>query len=327
MKNYSFLITGCSGFIGSALTESLLNLGQDVIGIDNLNNYYDIDLKHARLERIKGYKNFKFYKADISIEDEINPIFEKNEVDIVINLAAQAGVRFSLKNPLTYIDSNIKGFANILELCRHKKIEMLIYASSSSVYGKNNELPYKESHNTDRPVSLYASSKKANELMAHSYSNLFGIKTIGLRFFTVYGPWGRPDMAIYNFTKSILHSEKINVFNNGKHIRDFTYIDDVISGIILLIKKINSDNNHTNKSSIYNLGRGQPVELLDCINIIEDNLGIKADMNFLPIQPGDVLGTHACIKKISEYTGYAPKVSINNGIKKFVEWYKEYHQI
>ncbi|MGM0608434.1 MAG: NAD-dependent epimerase/dehydratase family protein [Candidatus Muiribacteriota bacterium] len=317
-----YFITGCAGFIGFHLSVFLLKQGKKVTGIDNLNNYYDVKLKLDRLEILKKYKNFEFIK--IALEDKsIKEIIQKRDPKFIIHLAAQAGVRFSLENPETYIKSNIDGFLNILESCKNISIKHLIYASSSSVYGANTKLPFSEKDNVDHPVSLYAATKKSNELMAHVYSHLFNIPTTGLRFFTVYGPWGRPDMALFKFTDSILKGEKIDVYNYGKMKRDFTYIDDIINGINKVIYNIPEKT--TTPYRIYNIGNNKPVDLLYFIKCIEQECNKNAEINLMPIQPGDVEATYADIDNISEL-GFYPETSIEKGIKNFIEWYRCYYK-
>lgn len=338
------LITGSAGFIGFHLAKRLLDEKYDVVGLDNLNEYYDVELKKARLNQIgvRQYKNneivssstddnFRFAKYDLGDKSRLEKLFEAEEFDVVINLAAQAGVRYSLEKPHNYIDSNISGFLNILEGCRHTNVSHLIYASSSSVYGANKEMPFKTTDNVDYPVSLYAATKKSNELMAHTYSHLFGIPATGLRFFTVYGPWGRPDMALFIFTKAMLEGKPINVFNYGNMARDFTYVDDIVEGIVRLIPKSPGNNSERNPAQteapyqLFNIGYGSPVELMDFIHEIEQNLGIKADKNLMEIQPGDVPKTWADIEKLQELTGFRPKTSVKEGVRKFIDWYKMYY--
>jgi len=330
------LITGAAGFIGMHLSEKLLVQGYQIIGLDNLNDYYDVQLKKDRLEILNGYDQFTFYEADLADREAIESIFEKEKIDVVINLAAQAGVRYSLENPHAYVDSNLVGFVNILEACRHHKIKHLIYASSSSVYGANVKMPFSANDEVNHPVSLYAATKKSNELMAHTYSHLYDLPTTGLRFFTVYGPMGRPDMAYFSFTKKILAGETIQVFNNGEMMRDFTYIDDIVEGIVRLIDqppKANPDFDRENPTAsgsyapykVYNIGNNQPVKLMDFIQTIEKHLGIEAKKEFLPMQPGDVKATYADIDDLTEATGFKSTTSIDEGIKKFVDWYMEYY--
>ena len=335
------LITGAAGFIGFHLSKALLNLGVEVIGIDNLNDYYSLELKKSRLnllkEACKELKiNFHFHKEFLENKDKIDDIFKRYNPDVVVNLAAQAGVRYSITNPNSYIQSNLVGFGNILESSRKQEIKNLIYASSSSVYGGNEKFPFNENDTVDHPVSLYAATKKANELMAHTYSHLYNIPTIGLRFFTVYGPWGRPDMALFLFTKSILSGKPIKVFNHGDMIRDFTYIDDIIKSIICLIKKPAIEDNNFDKSNpnsssswapfrIFNIGNSKPISLMTYINTIEDELGIKAKKDFFPMQPGDVRETVSDCDALEAWTGIKPNTEIKYGIKKFLEWYKYYY--
>jgi len=332
------LVTGAAGFIGFHLAKRLLEEGDEVIGIDNLSTYYDVNLKKARLSILKKYSNFKFIKIDIADREKTAELFNQEDFEIVVHLAAQAGVRYSLINPYAYIDSNIVGFLNILEGCRHKKIKHLIFASSSSVYGANTLMPFSVHHNVDHPISLYAATKKANELMAHVYASLYKIPCTGLRFFTVYGPWGRPDMALFIFTKAILEDKPIDVFNYGKMKRDFTYIDDIIEGVVRIIDKIPKPNPNWSGEKpdpsssfapykLYNIGNNNPVELLRLIEILEECLGKKAKKNFLPLQPGDVPATYADIDDIEKDVGFKPKTPIEKGIRKFVEWYKEYYKI
>lgn len=332
------LITGSAGFIGSNLAGRLLARGDEVIGIDNLNDYYDVNLKKARLARNTPHKNYTDVRVDLENRAEIAKVFEKYRPNRVVNLAAQAGVRYSLENPHAYVDTNIVGFVNILEGCRHNGVEHLVYASSSSVYGANTKMPFSVHHNVDHPVSLYAASKKANELMAHTYSHLFRIPTTGLRFFTVYGPWGRPDMALFMFTKNILAGKPIDVFNYGKHRRDFTFIDDIVEGVIRILDKVPEPNPDWSSDApdsassnapfkIYNIGNNEPVELMHYIKVLEDCLGKKAEMNMLPLQPGDVPDTYADVQDLVKDVGYKPATSVEDGIARFVEWYREYFKI
>jgi len=332
------LVTGAAGFIGSALAIRLLDRGNTVIGIDNHNDYYDPKLKKARLERHIENKNYTHIVMDIQNAADIDALFKKYQFDGVVNLAAQAGVRYSIENPLAYINTNIVGFGHILEGCRHNKVGHLVYASSSSVYGSNTKMPFSIHDNVDHPLSLYAASKKANELMAHSYSHLYDLPTTGLRFFTVYGPWGRPDMALFKFTKAILAGEKIQVFNFGKHKRDFTYIDDIVEGVVRVLDNpanpnfLWSGDNPDPGSSlapwrIYNIGNNSPIDLLDYISAIEDALNIKADKEFLSLQPGDVPDTYANVDDLVKDFDYKPSMNIKQGVKNFVEWYKEYNAI
>jgi len=332
------LVTGASGFIGSALSICLLDRGDEVVGIDNHNAYYDPELKETRLNRHLNHPNYTHIKIDIEDTKLVEALFKENQFEGVVNLAAQAGVRYSIENPLAYINTNILGFANILEGSRHHKVKHLVYASSSSVYGSNTKSPFSIHDNVDHPVSLYAASKKANELMAHSYSHLYRLPTTGLRFFTVYGPWDRPDMALQKFTKSILAGEKIQVFNYGKHRRDFTYIDDIVEGIKLVLDQPALPNENWDSSQpdsgsssapwrIYNIGNNSPVELLDYIKAIEDALGIKANKELLPLQPGDVLDTYADVQDLVRDFNYKPSITINEGVVKFIKWYKDYYNI
>jgi len=313
----TILLTGAAGFIGFHTAKALLERGDNVIGIDNLNNYYDPKLKTARLSILKKYPNFVFYKQNI--EDDIKV---KEKIDIICHLAAQAGVRYSIENPLIYEKSNMLGTLNIFEFARNNKINSIVFASSSSVYGNNNEVPFKESMQLDNPISLYAATKKANELYSYVYHHLFGINMIGLRFFTVYGPWGRPDMALFKFTKSILENKPIEVFNNGNLKRDFTYVDDIVSGVISAIDKVDKL-----KYEIINLGRGEPIKLMDFIKEIESATKKKAELKMLPNQAGDVNQTFADISNAKDFLGYEPKTSIKKGIYEFVEWYKEYYGV
>ncbi|MEA5509911.1 NAD-dependent epimerase [Crocosphaera sp. UHCC 0190] len=322
------LVTGAAGFIGFHLSQKLLNRGETIVAIDNINSYYDVSLKKARLEQIETNKEFRFYQLDIADRTSISELFFQNDFDYVIHLAAQAGVRHSLKNPHAYVDSNLVGFVNILEGCRHSNIKHLVYASSSSVYGANKKIPFSTEDNVDHPISLYAATKKANELMAYSYSHLYGLPTTGLRFFTVYGPWGRPDMAYFMFTKAILAGEPINVFNNGKMRRDFTYIDDIVEGIIRVMNHIpkSLDSGEGVAYKVYNIGNNQPVELLKFIEMLENSLGKKAMKNFLPMQPGDVPMTYADIDDLRGDVGFQPKTPLEVGLERFVSWYQRYYQ-
>lgn len=332
------LITGCAGFIGFHVAERLLCDGHRVVGIDNLNSYYDVNLKRARLDRLQQRQGFSFTLNSLEDRQAVEQVFANHRPSVVINLAAQAGVRHSLINPHAYIDSNIVGFLNILEGCRHNGVEHLIYASSSSVYGANTKMPFSVHDTVDHPVSLYAATKKANELMAHSYSYLYGLPTTGLRFFTVYGPWGRPDMALFVFTKAILEGKPIKVFNNGHMKRDFTYIDDVVEGVVRLLDKKpvpnpNWDSEHPDPATssapyrIYNIGNNQPVELNRFIAALESALGKKAKKEYLPLQPGDVPATYADVDDLFQAIGYQPKTSIEEGIARFVDWYKSFYEV
>lgn len=323
------LVTGCAGFIGFHLSLNLIKSGFTVYGVDNLNNYYDVNLKKSRLSFLESnYPQFHFIKTDLANKDEVIEVFRKQKYEYVVHLAAQAGVRFSLKEPMQYIYSNILGFQNILEEVRKLKPRHFIFASSSSVYGMQNKIPYSESDNTDSPVSLYAATKKSNELVAYSYSHLYDIRTTALRFFTVYGTYGRPDMAYFRFTDSILNEKEINIFNKGELSRDFTHIDDITEPIKKLLqlnftKKFNA--NEENKFKVFNLGNGNPVKLLDFLECIENACGKRAKVNFIDMQKGDVFHTHADITNINDFIEYSPKVSIENGISEFVEWYKSYY--
>ncbi|PCJ50982.1 MAG: capsular biosynthesis protein CpsI [Gammaproteobacteria bacterium] len=331
------LVTGAAGFIGSFVSKYLLERGDTVVGIDNLNDYYDPDLKLARLEWLKVFDNFTFKKIDLADRDSMESLFKEYQFDGVVNLAAQAGVRYSLENPHAYMESNILGFLNVLEGVRHSKINHLVYASSSSVYGANTLQPFSEHHNVDHPVSLYAASKKSNELMAHSYSHLYDIKTTGLRFFTVYGPWGRPDMAYWGFTKKMLAGEAIDIFNNGEMQRDFTYIDDIVEAVVRVLDKPAEANAKWSSDSpdpassyanfrIFNIGNNSPVKLMDFVKTLEDALGQEAAKNFLPMQAGDVVATYADISELDVAVGFKPSTELADGIKKFIDWYVGYYQ-
>lgn len=334
----NILITGSAGFIGSHLAKELLEIGHNIVGIDNLNDYYSVDLKIKRLKNLELYENFKFNKIDLKDKEEIDRLFTKEKFDYVINLAAQAGVRYSIENPYAYVDSNLIGFMNILEACRNHPVKHLLYASSSSVYGGNKYAPFSTNHNVDHPVSLYAATKKSNELMAHTYSHLYNIPTTGLRFFTVYGPWGRPDMAYFSFTKNIFEGKPIKVFNHGKMERDFTYIDDIVKGICKLIDNIPQRNTEWDETKdaisesfapykIYNIGNNSPVQLMEFINILEEKIGKKAKKIFMDMQPGDVLRTYADTSDLEKTTGFKPTTSLNKGLEKFVSWYKKYYTV
>ena len=334
----NILVTGAAGFIGFHLCIALLKKGNKVVGLDNINNYYDTKLKQDRLAILQKDKNFSFIKADLADKEAVNKAFDQINFDRVINLGAQAGVRYSLQNPDTYINSNIVGFLNILEACRHHKTAHLVYASSSSVYGMNTSMPFSVHDNVDHPVSLYAATKKSNELMAHTYSHLFGLPTTGLRFFTVYGPWGRPDMAPFLFTSAILEGRPIKVFNNGHMKRDFTFVDDIVEGVVRvadLIPQANSEFNTSNPDpstskapyKIYNIGNNQPVELLKFIETIEEKCGKKAEKIFMPMQAGDVVATYADVSDLMKDTGFSPATPLEVGIGKFVDWYRDYYKI
>lgn len=330
-----YLVTGVAGFIGSVITERLTAQGHQVIGIDNLNDYYDVNLKLARLKRIE-HANFEFIKLDLADREGMAELFKEQQFDRVINLAAQAGVRYSIGNPLAYADSNLIGFVNVLEGCRHNKVKHLIYASSSSVYGLNTKTPFETNDSADHPISLYAASKKANELMAHTYSHLYGLPTTGLRFFTVYGPWGRPDMALFKFTNKIINDEEIDIYNNGDMQRDFTYIDDIVEGIVRIQDVVpekqtdwtvetGSAADSSAPYRIYNIGNGKSEKLMDYIEALEDSLGIQAKKNFMPMQPGDVYRTYADTNGLFEATGYKPETPIKQGVESFVKWYRDFY--
>jgi UDP-glucuronate 4-epimerase len=331
-------VTGSAGFIGSAVSMYLLNRGDEVLGIDNLNDYYDVNLKLGRLERVKAYDKFTEARINLENKDAIFNAVAKFKPQRVINLAAQAGVRYSIENPSAYVDTNLVGFCNILEACRHHSVEHLLYASSSSVYGANTKMPFSVHQNVDHPLSMYAATKKANELMAHVYSNLFGLHTTGLRFFTVYGPWGRPDMALFLFTKNILAGKPIDVFNYGNHRRDFTYIDDIVEGVIRTLDHLpeknpawDSDNPDSASSfapyRLYNIGNNAPVELSHYIEVLENCLGKKAERNLLPLQAGDVPDTYADVEALVQDVDYKPDTTVEVGIKNFVDWYRDYYKV
>jgi len=331
------LVTGSAGFIGYSLSTKLLERGDQIIGIDIHNDYYDPRIKEARFEKLIRYSNYKHYRVDLCDQKRIENIFNDFKPQKVVNLAAQAGVRYSIENPLAYINSNIVGFANILENCRHHEVEHLIYASTSSVYGANTKMPFSEHDSANHPLSVYAASKKSNELMAHTYSHLYKVPTTGLRFFTVYGPWGRPDMALFKFTKNILEEKPIDVFNHGKHTRDFTYVDDIVEGIIKTIDNTAKSNNNWNSNQpdpatsnapwiVYNIGNSKPVQLMDYIDALEKTLGKKAIINFLPLQPGDVPDTYADANNLNKEFNYKPSTPVLDGVANFVKWYKDYYQ-
>lgn len=328
------MITGAAGFIGSTLALRLLDRGDKVTGIDNLNDYYDVSLKEARLARLTPSKQFSFLKADISDQKEMRKLFAENHFDAVVNLAAQAGVRYSIENPAAYIDANLVGFGHILEGCRHSGVGHLVYASSSSVYGSNTELPFSEKHNVDHPISLYAASKKANELMAHAYAHLYGMPATGLRFFTVYGPWGRPDMALFKFTRGILNDEPIPVFNRGEMVRDFTYVDDIVEGVVRVIDRpatVSDGVNEPDRSAsapwrIFNIGNSHRVPLMDYIQALEKALGKQAVLDLLPMQDGDVPATEADVTALESDLGYRPRVKVEEGVQHFVDWYRSYYR-
>ena len=332
------MVTGAAGFIGSTLSHRLLERGDEIIGVDDLNAYYDPILKQARLDRLSAHARFQFHKADIADQAGMASLFASSQPQRVVNLAAQAGVRYSLENPHAYVNTNLVGFINVLEGCRHNEVEHLVYASSSSVYGANRSLPFSVHHNVDHPVSLYAASKKSNELMAHCYSHLFRMPTTGLRFFTVYGPWGRPDMALFLFTRNILEGKPIDVFNYGKHRRDFTYVDDIVEGVVRVLDKVaEPDPNWTGEAPdsatsdapyrIYNIGNSDWVELERYIEVLEDCLGRKAERNLLPLQPGDVPDTFADVDDLVRDVGYRPSTPVEQGIARFVDWYCDYYGI
>ncbi len=331
------LVTGAAGFIGFHLVQRLLRLGHQVTGFDNLNDYYDVSLKEDRLKVLQALGGFVFVRGGLGERSSVESLFEAGQFDYVVNLGAQAGVRYSLQNPHAYIESNLSGFLNILEGCRHTKVKHLVYASSSSVYGANATVPFSEHHSVDHPVSLYAATKKSNELMAHTYAHLFAIPTTGLRFFTVYGPWGRPDMAYFSFTKAILEGRPIDVYNNGRMQRDFTYIDDIIEGIVRVMAHIPAPNPSWDPEKpdpatssapyrVYNIGNNQPVQLGRFIEVLEECLGKKANKNLLPMQPGEVFVTYADVADLSAAVGFRPDTSIEDGIARFVDWYREYYR-
>ncbi|NNF41300.1 MAG: NAD-dependent epimerase [Woeseiaceae bacterium] len=331
------LITGAAGFIGFTTAKKLLDRGETVVGLDNFNDYYDVALKEARAAILDGYDNFSMHRIDLADREAIETLFASNKFDKVVHLAAQAGVRYSIENPHAYIDSNIVGTLHILEGCRHNDVEHLVYASSSSVYGANSAMPFSIHQNVDHPLALYGATKKANELMAHTYSNLYGLPTTGLRFFTVYGPWGRPDMALFLFTRSIIAGKPIDVFNYGKHKRDFTYIDDIVEGVVRTMDNTATANAEWDAANpdpgtsrvpyrIYNIGNQQPVELMDYIGAIEEYLGKTAEKNLLPLQPGDVPDTWADTRDLAADVGYQPSTPITVGVKNFVEWYLEFYK-
>ena len=330
------LVTGAAGFIGMHCIERLLARGDQVVGIDNLNDYYDVTLKESRLSRIADHAAFRFHRVSIEDKEAMAGIFAEEKPDRVIHLAAQAGVRYSLENPHAYIDANLQGFMNILEGCRHNDVAHLAYASSSSVYGGNAQMPFSEHHSVDHPVSLYAATKKANELMAHAYSHLYGLPTTGLRFFTVYGPWGRPDMALFLFTDAIRNGRPIDVFNQGAMVRDFTYIDDIVEGVIRVLDKtatpdpdfdpMNPDpGTSTAPFRVFNIGNGNPTPLMDYIGALEDALGMTAEKNMMPMQPGDVPATSADTSELRDWVGFAPNTDVRDGVQRFVDWYIGYY--
>ena len=332
------LVTGVAGFIGSQTARVLLDRGDQVIGLDNLNDYYDVNLKLARLSKFEGNNSFQFVKADLADRGEIERVFADHRPERVVNLAAQAGVRYAFQNPHCYVESNLVGFLHILEGCRHHGVEHLVYASSSSVYGANTSMPFSIHDNVDHPLNLYAASKKANELMAHSYSHLYGLPVTGLRFFTVYGPWGRPDMSLFLFTKNIIEGKPIDVFNFGRHARDFTYIDDIVEGVVRTLDKVATANPEWDAAKpdpgtsaapyrLYNIGNNQPVELMYFIECIEKAVGKKAIKNMLPLQPGDVPKTFADVDALVADIGFQPKTPIEEGVRRFVDWYKQFYRV
>ena len=332
------LLTGAAGFIGMTTALRLLARGDEVVGLDNLNDYYEVSLKENRLARLTPHANFRFVKLDVADRAGMEKLFAAEKFDRVIHLAAQAGVRYSLENPHAYIDSNIVGFINILEGCRHHKVEHLVYASSSSVYGGNTEMPFSEHHAVDHPVSLYAATKKANELMAHTYSHLYGLPTTGLRFFTVYGPWGRPDMALFLFTKAIIEGKPIKVFNNGNMLRDFTFVEDIVEGVVRVTDRVATPNPEYSARQpdpgtsnapyrVFNIGNHDPVKLMDFISAIEEALGKKAEKLLLPLQDGDVPETYADVDTLKDWVGFVPATSIKDGIGRFVAWYRDYYKV
>ncbi|HRZ23039.1 MAG TPA: NAD-dependent epimerase [Candidatus Contendobacter sp.] len=332
------LVTGSAGFIGSTLALRLLERGDEVVGFDNLNDYYDVNLKRARLARLQVYPGFTEVRASLEDQTLLTNTFAHHQPQRVVNLAAQAGVRYSIQNPRAYVDSNLVGFVNVLEACRHHGVEHLVYASTSSVYGANTRMPFSVHDNVDHPLSLYAATKKANELMAHTYSHLYGLPTTGLRFFTVYGPWGRPDMALFLFTRAILAGEPIDVFNYGHHRRDFTYIDDIVEGVIRVLDRVATPNPDWSSDApdpatsrapyrLYNIGSHRPVELMRYIEVLEDCLGRKAIRNLLPMQPGDVPDTYADVEALVRDVGYQPATPIEVGVARFVAWYREYYRV
>ncbi len=321
------LLTGAAGFVGAATAQRLLDRGDTVVGLDNLNDYYDPALKHSRLQFLSPHTNFRFVKLDVGDRAGMAQLFATEGFDRVVHLAAQAGVRYSLQNPNAYVDSNLVGFVNVLEGCRHHAVEHLVYASSSSVYGGNTKMPFAETDPVDHPVSLYAATKKANELMAHTYSHLFNVPTTGLRFFTVYGPWGRPDMALFLFTQAILRGEPIKVFNHGNMRRDFTYIDDIVEGVLRVLDKTATPAESSAPYRVFNIGNNQPVQLLDFIGCVESAVGVKAQKELLPMQDGDVPATFADTQALTDWVGFAPATLIDRGVQQFVDWYRSYYRV
>ena len=334
----TWLVTGAAGFIGMHTCQRLLARGDRVLGVDNLNDYYEVSLKHARLNQLQPHPRFSFFQLDVADREGMAALFEREQPSRVIHLAAQAGVRYSLSNPHAYIESNVLGFTNILEGCRHQRVEHLVYASSSSVYGGNTELPFSEHQNIDHPISLYAATKKANELMAHTYSHLFGLPTTGLRFFTVYGPWGRPDMALFLFTKAIIEGRPIDIFNHGNMVRDFTYVDDIVEGVLRTADKPaepnpDFDSSHPDPATssapyrVLNIGNNQPTPLMDYVVALEAALGTTAKKNFLPLQPGDVPATSANTDELDAWVGFKPNTSVMSGVARFVDWYRVHYKV
>lgn len=332
-----YLVTGAAGFIGFYVVQRLIEQGEDVVGIDNLNDYYDVSLKQARLDILNKSQNFTFHKLDLADRQGVADLFANENFNRVIHLAAQAGVRYSIDNPMAYADSNLVGHLTILEGCRHHEIEHLVYASSSSVYGLNNKTPFDTTDTVDHPVSLYAATKKSNELMSHTYSHLYDVPTTGLRFFTVYGPWGRPDMALFKFTKAIMNDEPIDIYNHGDMLRDFTYIDDIVEGILRIQNIIPESNVNWKVETgspaqssapyrIFNIGHGAPVKLLSFVESLEKSIGKSAKKNFLPMQPGDVYQTYADVEDLFEVTGYRPAINVESGVDSFVQWYRQFYQ-
>jgi UDP-glucuronate 4-epimerase len=332
------LVTGAAGFIGSHVSHILLDRGDTVVGLDNINDYYDVNLKLARLARLEAKPNFSIVKFDLADRAAMEALFEKEKFDKVVHLAAQAGVRYSIENPHIYVESNITGFLHILEGCRHHNVQHLVYASTSSVYGANEAMPFSEHNSANHPLTLYAATKKANELMAHSYSNLFNMPTTGLRFFTVYGPWGRPDMALFLFAKNIIEGKPINVFNHGNHTRDFTFVDDIANGVVAALDhnaqpNLNWDGMNPDPATskapwrVYNIGNNQPVKLMSYIEVLEECLGKKAELNLLPLQAGDVPDTFANADNLINDVGYKPAMPVEEGVRRFVEWYREYYKV
>ena len=336
LKYQKVLVTGAAGFIGFHLTRRLLKDGYQVVGVDNLNPYYDVTLKEARLEALKDESNFIFIKMDLTDRKQLGRLFARQAFDVVVNMAAQAGVRYSIENPYAYVDSNLVGFVNLLECCRHHSVKHFVFASSSSVYGANTTMPFSVHQNVDHPVSLYAATKKANELMAHTYSHLYRLPSTGLRFFTVYGPWGRPDMALFLFTRAILEDQPLKVFNHGKMQRDFTYIDDIIEGVVRVLSRLPQANPNWNGAApdpgtssapykIYNIGNNNPVELIKFIEVIEAALGKRAQKEFMDLQPGDVVATYADVDDLMQDVGFKPATPIEVGVERFVEWFKDFY--